>query len=148
MTGFGQRRPADRVPLRPAGVASSRALRFRGSAHGLLHWLKKDLIPDNPRNLSAWLFCGEHESIEKPEMPRFARDHRGRADLDLILYGLPESFPRNRATRRQPYAHACSSSAIVTHNLAALGVKGRFLVSCVGDDPLGPSRWNVCETGE
>ena len=61
----------------------------------------------------------------------------GEINLDLILYGLPEQM----ATERELLAHAFSmtlgsSSAILAHNLAALGSRVGFITK-VGDDELG-----------
>ncbi len=70
-------------------------------------------------------------------MPRFDVTIAGELNLDLILYGLPDKLPRER----ELLAHRMvltlgSSSAIVAHNLAALGARVGF-ISCIGDDPLG-----------
>src|ERR1700688_809211 len=70
-------------------------------------------------------------------MPRFDVTIAGELNLDLILYGLPEELPSERELLADNLMLTLgSSSAIVAHNLAALGVKVGF-ASCVGDDPLG-----------
>jgi sugar/nucleoside kinase (ribokinase family) len=70
-------------------------------------------------------------------MPRFDVTIAGELNLDLILYGLPEDLPSERELLADNLMLTLgSSSAIVAHNLAALGVKVGF-ASCVGDDPLG-----------
>ncbi|HEV2731375.1 MAG TPA: sugar kinase [Terriglobales bacterium] len=70
-------------------------------------------------------------------MPRFDVAVAGELNLDLILYGLPEDLPRERELLADRMMLTLgSSSAIVAHNLAALGARVGF-VSCIGDDPLG-----------
>jgi sugar/nucleoside kinase (ribokinase family) len=70
-------------------------------------------------------------------MPRFDVTVAGELNLDLILYGLPEQLP----TEREFLANGLmvtlgSSSAILAHNLAALGARVAFS-SLIGDDALG-----------
>jgi sugar/nucleoside kinase (ribokinase family) len=70
-------------------------------------------------------------------MPQFDVVVAGELNLDLILYGLPEQLP----TEREFLANGLmvtlgSSSAILAHNLAALGAQVGF-ASLIGDDPLG-----------
>src|SRR5579862_1455855 len=70
-------------------------------------------------------------------MPRFDVAIAGELNLDLILYGLPEQLPPERellASRMM--VTLGSSSAIVAHNLSALGGRVGFQ-SRIGDDPLG-----------
>jgi sugar/nucleoside kinase (ribokinase family) len=70
-------------------------------------------------------------------MPRFDITIAGELNLDLILYGLPEQLPPERellADRMMLTLGA--SSAIVAHNLAALGSRVGFQTR-IGDDPLG-----------
>jgi sugar/nucleoside kinase (ribokinase family) len=70
-------------------------------------------------------------------MPRFDVTIAGELNLDLILYGLPEDLPRERELLADRMMLTLgSSSAIVAHNLAALGARVGF-ISCIGDDPLG-----------
>src|SRR4030081_2415635 len=58
----------------------------------------------------------------------------GEINLDLILYGLPEQLPMERELLASDFAITLgSSSAILAHNLAALGTKVGF-VTKVGDD--------------
>ncbi len=70
-------------------------------------------------------------------MPRFDVTIAGELNLDLILYGLPEELPPEREllTDRMMLTLG-SSSAIVAHNLAALGSRVGFQ-SRIGDDSLG-----------
>ncbi|MGB8580329.1 MAG: carbohydrate kinase family protein [Candidatus Sulfotelmatobacter sp.] len=61
----------------------------------------------------------------------------GELNLDLILYGLPETLPPERELLAENMMLTLgSSSAIVAHNLAALGSRVGF-VSCIGGDSLG-----------
>jgi len=70
-------------------------------------------------------------------MPRFDVVVVGELNLDLILYGLPEKLPTEREFLADGLMVTLgSSSAILTHNLAALGARVAF-VSLIGDDPLG-----------
>jgi sugar/nucleoside kinase (ribokinase family) len=70
-------------------------------------------------------------------MPRFDVTIAGELNLDLILYGLPAELPPERELLADRMALTLgSSSAIVAHNLAALGCKVGF-ASLIGDDPLG-----------
>jgi sugar/nucleoside kinase (ribokinase family) len=62
----------------------------------------------------------------------------GEINLDLILYGLPEQMPTERELLANDFAITLgSSSAILVHNLAALG-SGVGFVTKVGDDSFGP----------
>lgn len=70
-------------------------------------------------------------------MPRFDVTIAGELNLDLILYGLPEQLPPEREMLADGMMLTLgSSSAIVAHNLAALGSRVGFQ-SRIGDDPLG-----------
>jgi sugar/nucleoside kinase (ribokinase family) len=70
-------------------------------------------------------------------MPRFDVTIAGELNLDLILYGLPEQLaPERELLADRMMLTLGSSSAIVAHNLAALGSKVGFQ-SRIGDDPLG-----------
>ena len=70
-------------------------------------------------------------------MPRFDVTIAGELNLDLILYGLPEQLPPERELLADRMALTLgSSSAIVAHNLAALGSRVG-LQSRIGDDELG-----------
>jgi sugar/nucleoside kinase (ribokinase family) len=70
-------------------------------------------------------------------MPRFDVTIAGELNLDLILYGLPEQLPPERELLADRMMLTLgSSSAIVAHNLAALGSPVGFQ-SRIGDDPLG-----------
>ena len=68
---------------------------------------------------------------------RFDVTIAGELNMDLILYGLPEVMPTERELLASGFGITLgSSSAIVAHNLAALGVSVGF-ISLIGDDPLG-----------
>ena len=70
-------------------------------------------------------------------MPRFDVTIAGELNLDLILYGLPEQLPPERELLADGMRLTLgSSSAIVAHNLAALGSRVGFQ-SRIGEDPLG-----------
>ena len=70
-------------------------------------------------------------------MPRFDVTIAGELNLDLILYGLPEQLPPERELLAESMMLTLgSSSAIVAHNLAALGSRVGFQ-SRIGDDSLG-----------
>ena len=70
-------------------------------------------------------------------MPRFDVTIAGEVNLDLILYGLPDELPRERELLADRMMLTLGgSSAIVAHNLAALGSRVGFQ-SRIGDDDLG-----------
>jgi sugar/nucleoside kinase (ribokinase family) len=70
-------------------------------------------------------------------MPQFDITIAGELNLDLILYGLPEQLaPERELLADRMMLTLGSSSAIVAHNLAALGSKVGFQ-SRIGEDPLG-----------
>jgi sugar/nucleoside kinase (ribokinase family) len=70
-------------------------------------------------------------------MPRFDVTIAGELNLDLILYGLPERLePERELLADRMMLTLGSSSAIVAHNLSALGSRVGFQ-SRIGDDPLG-----------
>ena len=70
-------------------------------------------------------------------MPRFDVTIAGELNLDLILYGLPEQLaPERELLADRMMLPLGSSSAIVAHNLSALGSQVGFQ-SRVGHDPLG-----------
>jgi sugar/nucleoside kinase (ribokinase family) len=70
-------------------------------------------------------------------MPHFDVTTAGELNLDLILYGLPEQLPPERELLADHMMLTLgASSAIVAHNLAALGSRVGFQ-SRIGDDPLG-----------
>lgn len=70
-------------------------------------------------------------------MPRFDVTIAGELNLDLILYGLPEQLPPERELLAERMMLTLgSSSAIVAHNLSALGSRVGFQ-SRIGGDPLG-----------
>ena len=61
----------------------------------------------------------------------------GEINLDLILYGLPEPMPTERELLASDFTITLgSSSAILAHNLAALGSRVGF-VTKVGKDSFG-----------
>lgn len=68
---------------------------------------------------------------------RFDVTIAGELNMDLILYGLPEAMPTERELLASGFGMTLgSSSAIVAHNLAALGLSVGFATR-LGDDPLG-----------
>ena len=70
-------------------------------------------------------------------MSKFDVTIAGELNLDLILYGLPEALPPERELLAENMTLTLgSSSAIVAHNLAALGSRVGF-VSCIGGDSFG-----------
>jgi sugar/nucleoside kinase (ribokinase family) len=81
-------------------------------------------------------------------MPRFDVTIAGELNLDLILYGLPDELPPERELLADRMMLTLgSSSAIVAHNLAALGSKVGFQ-SLIGDDSLGNiARERLSESG-
>ena len=61
----------------------------------------------------------------------------GEINLDLILYGLPQLMPLERELLANDFRMTLgSSSAILAHNLAALGTRVGF-ATCVGTDAMG-----------
>ena len=69
--------------------------------------------------------------------PRFDVTIAGEINLDLILYGLPEQMPLERELLASGFEMTLgSSSAIVAHNLASLGMSVGF-VTRTGSDDLG-----------
>src|ERR1035441_5249332 len=61
----------------------------------------------------------------------------GEINLDLIFYGFPEVMPVERELVASDFRLTLgSSSAILAHNLAALGVSVGFITR-LGDDALG-----------
>jgi sugar/nucleoside kinase (ribokinase family) len=75
--------------------------------------------------------------LRRLSMPRFDITIAGELNLDLIMYGLPAELPQERELLADRMMLTLgSSSAIVAHNLAALGSKVGFL-SKIGDDSLG-----------
>jgi sugar/nucleoside kinase (ribokinase family) len=70
-------------------------------------------------------------------MPRFDITIAGELNLDLILYGLPDELPPERELLADGMMLTLGgSSAILAHNLAALGSRVGFQ-SRIGDDDLG-----------
>lgn len=70
-------------------------------------------------------------------MPRFDVTIAGEVNLDLILYGVPEELPRERELLADRMMLTLGgSSAILAHNLAALGSRVGFQ-SRIGDDDFG-----------
>jgi sugar/nucleoside kinase (ribokinase family) len=68
---------------------------------------------------------------------RFDVTIAGEINLDLILYGLPEVMPLERELLASGFRGTLgSSSAILAHNLAALGVSVGFTTR-LGDDEFG-----------
>lgn len=70
-------------------------------------------------------------------MPFFDISIAGEINLDLILYGVPAQTPPEREVLATGFEMTLgSSSAILAHNLAALGTKTGFITR-VGGDELG-----------
>lgn len=70
-------------------------------------------------------------------MPNFDITIAGELNLDLILYGYPEDIPVERELLADDFRMTLgSSSAILAHNLAALGAKVGF-ATCTGNDDMG-----------
>jgi sugar/nucleoside kinase (ribokinase family) len=70
-------------------------------------------------------------------MPRFDVTVAGELNLDLIFYGVPEELPPERELLAERMLLTLgSSSAILAHNLSALGARVGFQ-SKIGEDPLG-----------
>jgi sugar/nucleoside kinase (ribokinase family) len=70
-------------------------------------------------------------------MPRFDVTIAGELNMDLILYGLPTELPPERELLADRMMLTLGgSSAIVAHNLAALGSRVGYQ-SRIGDDQLG-----------
>lgn len=70
-------------------------------------------------------------------MPSFDVTIAGEINLDLILYGLPQSLPAERELLAHNFELTLgSSSAILAHNLSTLGIATGFLTR-VGTDELG-----------
>lgn len=68
---------------------------------------------------------------------RFDVTIAGETNLDLILYGFPEQMPVERELLASDFRTTLgSSSAILAHNLAALGNSVGFITR-LGDDTLG-----------
>src|SRR4030088_1656153 len=75
--------------------------------------------------------------MSTPRKPRFDVTIAGELNLDLILYGLPDELPPEREVLADRMMLTLgSSSAIVAHNLAALGSRVGFQ-SLIGEDSLG-----------
>lgn len=80
-------------------------------------------------------------------MPRFDVTIAGELNLDLILYGLPEQLlPERELIADRMMLTLGSSSAIVAHNLAALGSRVGFQ-SRIGDDGLGQNALQRLQEG-
>jgi pfkB family carbohydrate kinase len=80
-------------------------------------------------------------------MPRFDITIAGELNLDLILYGLPEQLaPERELLADRMMLTLGSSSAIVAHNLAALGSRVGFQ-SRIGEDQLGQMALERLEQG-
>lgn len=59
----------------------------------------------------------------------------GEVNLDLILYGLPQSLPLDRELLASGFRMTLgSSSAILAHNLSLLGIRTGFITRVGGDD--------------
>jgi sugar/nucleoside kinase (ribokinase family) len=70
-------------------------------------------------------------------MPSFDITIAGEINLDLVLYGLPAEIPVEREMLATKFEVTLgSSSAILAHNLASLGIATGFITR-VGQDELG-----------
>jgi len=70
-------------------------------------------------------------------MPQFDVTIAGELNLDVVLYGLPSKLPPERELIANDMMITLGgSSAIVAHNLAALGNRVGF-ISRIGKDPMG-----------
>lgn len=70
-------------------------------------------------------------------MPSFDITLAGEINLDLILYGLPQSLPTERELLARDFEFTLgSSSAILAHNLSTLGIAAGFLTRA-GSDEFG-----------
>jgi len=77
------------------------------------------------------------EYLQGCSLPRFDVTIAGELNLDLILYGLPQGPQLERELLADNMVLTLgSSSAIIAHNLAALGSRVGF-VSSIGGDALG-----------
>ncbi len=81
-------------------------------------------------------------------MPSFDVTVAGEINLDLILYGLPLALPPERELLADNFEITLgSSSAILAHNLAVLGIATGF-VTRMGSDELGAiARRRLAESG-
>jgi sugar/nucleoside kinase (ribokinase family) len=80
-------------------------------------------------------------------MPTFEVTIAGEVNLDLILYGVPEELPRERELLADRMKLTLGgSSAILAHNLAALGSRVGFQ-SCIGDDDFGEIALQTLQQG-
>jgi sugar/nucleoside kinase (ribokinase family) len=80
---------------------------------------------------------GYQKEMANLKMPRFDVTVAGELNLDLILYGLPDELPPERELLADRMMLTLGgSSAILAHNLAALGSRVGFQ-SRIGDDDLG-----------
>jgi sugar/nucleoside kinase (ribokinase family) len=80
-------------------------------------------------------------------MPRFDVTIAGELNLDLILYGLPDELPPERELLAERMMLTLGgSSAILAHNLAALGSRVGFQ-SRIGDDDLGQTALQPLQQG-
>ena len=80
-------------------------------------------------------------------MPRFDITVAGELNLDLILYGLPDELPPEcEFLVGQMMLTPGGSSAIVAHNLAALGSRVGFIAR-IGDDQFGQIALDHLATG-
>jgi len=74
---------------------------------------------------------------ERREQDMFDITIAGEINMDLILYGLPEAMPVERETLASSFRMTLgSSSAILAHNLATLGVRVGF-ITMHGSDEMG-----------
>ena len=80
-------------------------------------------------------------------MPRFDVTVAGELNLDLIFYGVPEELaPERELLADHMLLTLGSSSAILAHNLSALGTRVGFQAK-IGEDPLGEIAMKRLSTG-
>jgi sugar/nucleoside kinase (ribokinase family) len=81
-------------------------------------------------------------------MKKFDISIAGEINLDLVLYGLPETIPPEREMLATDFQVTLgSSSAILAHNLSTLGSRVAF-ITLLGTDDLGRMRWRGWQKAE
>jgi sugar/nucleoside kinase (ribokinase family) len=86
--------------------------------------------------------------MPNPAQRRFDVTLAGDANLDLILYGLPEELPPERELLASDMQlHLGGSAAITAHNLAALGNSVGFISTNAGDHFAGLCQAELSRAG-
>ena len=115
--------------LRPPGPTLARPCTVAPGAAGV-----EEFLVAQPRERFGE--TGEAQIMEHTEKP-FDLAIAGELNMDLILYGLPLEMPTERDLLGTGFTTTLgSSSAIVAHNAATLGLRVRF-ATVVGDDDFG-----------